>query len=117
MPSGDSEDPLSMRAFPTSSDVSLLLVVALLSFASAGAQTPGGPSAANYRSLQEANYAARRISLTTAPKLAAGSDKLTNTARAYAAALFFWAWPMMFILAIGTWRSHRRAEGESGAPT
>src|SRR6478752_5435906 len=38
-----------------------------------------------YRSLQEANYAARRIALTIAPKLSAGSDKLTNTARAYAA--------------------------------
>jgi signal transduction histidine kinase/DNA-binding response OmpR family regulator len=38
-----------------------------------------------YRSLQEANYADRRIALSTAPKLAAGSDKLTNTARAYAA--------------------------------
>jgi hypothetical protein len=38
-------------------------------------------------------------------------------ARAYAAALFFWAWPMMVILAIGTWRSHRRAQRESGAST
>ena len=38
-------------------------------------------------------------------------------ARAYAAALFFWAWPMMFILAIGTWRSHRRAQRESQAAT
>jgi fucose permease len=37
-------------------------------------------------------------------------------ARAYAAALFFWAWPMLFILAIGTWRSHRRGQGESGTP-
>lgn len=29
-------------------------------------------------------------------------------ARAYAAALFFWAWPMVLILAIGTWRTQRR---------
>lgn len=31
-------------------------------------------------------------------------------AQAYAAALFFWAYPMLLILAIGTWRSHRRAQ-------
>lgn len=29
-------------------------------------------------------------------------------ARAYGAALVFWAWPMVIILAVGTWRSHRR---------
>lgn len=29
-------------------------------------------------------------------------------ARAYAAALVFWAYPMLIILAVGTWRSHRR---------
>jgi hypothetical protein len=29
--------------------------------------------------------------------------------RAYAAALNFWAYPIILILAIGTWRSHRRA--------
>jgi hypothetical protein len=29
-------------------------------------------------------------------------------ARAYAAALVFWAYPMLLILAMGTWRSHRR---------
>jgi hypothetical protein len=28
---------------------------------------------------------------------------------AYAAALRFWAWPILIILAIGTWRSQRRA--------
>jgi cyanate permease len=33
-------------------------------------------------------------------------------ARAYAAALFFWAWPMVLILAAGTWRSHRRTQRE-----
>src|SRR4051794_27568247 len=38
-----------------------------------------------YRSMQERNYAARRIALNTIPKLAAGSDHLTNSARAYAA--------------------------------
>jgi len=38
-------------------------------------------------------------------------------ARAYAAALFFWAWPMVFILAIGTWRSHRRAQREKQPAT
>jgi hypothetical protein len=29
--------------------------------------------------------------------------------RAYAASLNFWAYPIVLILAIGTWRSHRRA--------
>jgi cyanate permease len=39
-------------------------------------------------------------------------------ARAYAAALFFWAWPMVIILAIGTWRANRRDRRErSAAPT
>src|SRR5438270_10129111 len=38
-----------------------------------------------YRKLQEQNYAARRVALTVAPQLAAGSDRLTNSARAYAA--------------------------------
>lgn len=31
-------------------------------------------------------------------------------ARAYAAALVFWAYPMLLILAIGTWRSHKRGK-------
>jgi hypothetical protein len=30
-------------------------------------------------------------------------------ARAYGAALVFWAYPMLLILAVGTWRSRRRA--------
>src|SRR3954451_16710678 len=38
-----------------------------------------------YRTMQERNYAARRIALNTIPRLAAGSDRLTNSARAYAA--------------------------------
>jgi two-component system sensor histidine kinase/response regulator len=38
-----------------------------------------------YRALQERNYAARRVALYQAPRLAAGSDRLTNAARAYAA--------------------------------
>ena len=38
-----------------------------------------------YRKLQEENYARRRIALNTAPQLAAGSDRLTNAVRAYAA--------------------------------
>lgn len=29
-------------------------------------------------------------------------------ARAYGAALLFWAYPMLLILAIGTWRGHKR---------
>jgi len=32
---------------------------------------------------------------------------------AYAAALRFWAYPMLLILAIGTWRSHRRSISNS----
>ena len=36
-------------------------------------------------------------------------------ARAYAAALVFWAYPMLIILAIGTWRGQRRRVNE-GAP-
>src|SRR5438045_1033518 len=38
-----------------------------------------------FRKQQEQNYAARRVALQMAPQLAAGSDRLTNTARAYAA--------------------------------
>jgi len=33
--------------------------------------------------------------------------------RAYAAALVFWAYPMLLILALGTWRSARRAQREN----
>jgi hypothetical protein len=38
-------------------------------------------------------------------------------ARAYAAALVFWAYPMVLILAVGTWRSQRRMAraGANGA--
>src|SRR4051812_48168611 len=39
----------------------------------------------DYRLMQERNYADRRVALNAAPRLAAGSDRLTNTARAYAA--------------------------------
>ena len=35
--------------------------------------------------------------------------------RAYAAALVFWAYPMLLILAVGTWRSARRAQRENEA--
>src|SRR4051812_10329608 len=38
-----------------------------------------------YRTMQERNYAERRVGLNTIPQLAAGSDRLTNSARAYAA--------------------------------
>jgi hypothetical protein len=31
---------------------------------------------------------------------------------AYAAALRFWAYPILIILAIGTWRSQRRARNQ-----
>jgi hypothetical protein len=34
-------------------------------------------------------------------------------ARAYGAALIFWAYPMVLILAIGTWRNDRRRQSES----
>jgi hypothetical protein len=37
--------------------------------------------------------------------------------RAYGAALMFWAYPIVLILAIGTWRSHRRAMHGTGAGT
>lgn len=33
-------------------------------------------------------------------------------ARAYAAALVFWAYPMLLILAVGTWRNQRRTRRE-----
>jgi hypothetical protein len=36
--------------------------------------------------------------------------------RAYGAALMFWVYPIVLILAIGTWRGHRRAQRQ-GAPT
>lgn len=36
-------------------------------------------------------------------------------ARAYAAALLFWAYPMLLILAIGTWRGVRRREKPQAA--
>jgi hypothetical protein len=35
--------------------------------------------------------------------------------RAYGAALMFWAYPIVLILAIGTWRSHRRHLRQRGA--
>jgi hypothetical protein len=38
----------------------------------------------------------------------------TLFARAYGAALVFWAYPMLLILAIGTWRSRRRARPKPG---
>jgi PAS domain S-box-containing protein len=38
-----------------------------------------------YRAMQERNYASRRISSKSIPQLAAGSDRLTNASRAYAA--------------------------------
>jgi hypothetical protein len=37
--------------------------------------------------------------------------------RAYGAALMFWAYPIVLILAIGTWRGQRRAMRGSGAST
>lgn len=37
-------------------------------------------------------------------------------ARAYGAAMIFWVYPMLLILAVGTWRSARRMEGASEAP-
>ena len=37
--------------------------------------------------------------------------------RAYGAALMFWGYPIVLILAIGTWRGHRRAQRENpGTP-
>jgi hypothetical protein len=36
---------------------------------------------------------------------------------AYAAALRFWAWPILIILGIGTWRSQRRARREPSPAT
>jgi hypothetical protein len=30
--------------------------------------------------------------------------------RAYAAALYFWAYPIVIVLAVGTWRNHRRLQ-------
>jgi hypothetical protein len=36
-------------------------------------------------------------------------------ARAYAASLVFWAYPMLLILAVGTWRSARRSHPQSDA--
>jgi len=35
---------------------------------------------------------------------------------AYAASLRFWAWPILIILAVGTWRSRRRSKREASAP-
>jgi len=32
--------------------------------------------------------------------------------KAYAAAMIFWSYPIVLILAIGTWRSHRRHHGD-----
>jgi hypothetical protein len=34
---------------------------------------------------------------------------------AYAAALRFWAWPILILLAVGTWRSERRRKHEASA--
>lgn len=35
---------------------------------------------------------------------------------AYAAALRFWAWPILIILAAGTWRSRHRAKRQTSVP-
>jgi hypothetical protein len=35
--------------------------------------------------------------------------------KAYGAALMFWAYPIVLILAVGTWRGHRRAQRGSAA--
>jgi hypothetical protein len=35
--------------------------------------------------------------------------------RAYAAALNFWAYPIVLILAVGTWRNHRRLQAQVDA--
>lgn len=32
--------------------------------------------------------------------------------RAYAAALYFWVYPILIVLAVGTWRTHRRVLAE-----
>jgi len=37
--------------------------------------------------------------------------------RAYAAALNFWAYPIVLILAVGTWRNHRRLQAQVDART
>jgi hypothetical protein len=37
--------------------------------------------------------------------------------RAYGAALMFWAYPIVLILAIGTWRGHRRAQAARAPAT
>lgn len=39
----------------------------------------------------------------------------TLFSRAYGAALMFWAYPIVLILAIGTWRGHRRAQAQRDA--
>ncbi len=36
--------------------------------------------------------------------------------RAYGAALNFWAYPIVIILAVGTWRSHRRRSRQPAVP-
>jgi nicotinamide riboside transporter PnuC len=36
--------------------------------------------------------------------------------RAYATAAAFWSYPILLILAVGTWRGHQRARQERGAP-
>lgn len=36
--------------------------------------------------------------------------------RAYGAALMFWAYPIVLILAVGTWRGHRRAQHSTSVP-
>ena len=36
---------------------------------------------------------------------------------AYGAALYFWSYPIILILAIGTWRAHRRVQSAQAAQT
>ena len=37
--------------------------------------------------------------------------------RAYGASLTFWAYPIVLILAVGTWRTHRRLASARDGPT
>ena len=55
------------------------------------------------------------LQLTTSMAHLLKAIELDLMPQAYSAAARFWAYPILIILAVGTWRGHRRARGEVAA--
>jgi hypothetical protein len=57
------------------------------------------------------------LQLTTVMAHVLKAIELNLMPQSYSAAARFWSYPILIILAVGTWRSHRRARREQGVPT